>query len=401
VIGSMSRVRKLLYVVGALGIAAALAYAFIPPPEEVDVAQVERGTLQVTINEDGKTRIKERYEVTSPLAGRLLRIELHAGDVVQAGETVLAMIEPVAPSLLDARAEAEAEARVRAATAGREHAAANLNGVQATLAYALAEHTRTEKLLPSHAVTQAAYEAAVHELRLAREEVRAAEFAVQIAEFELDQAEAALQYTRDAESASSTRFEIRSPIDGEVLRVDHESAGVVSAGSPLMQVGDPRDLELEIDVLSSDAVRIPDGAKVILEHWGANKPLAARVRLVERQAFLKVSSLGVEEQRVNVIADFVDPPEARQRLGDAYQVEARIVTWEGSDVLHISAGALFRDEDQWAVYRVVDGRAQVQHVQIGQSNGLETEIISGLTAGDAVIAYPTDQIRHGTRVVER
>lgn len=314
---------------------------------------------------------------------------------------MLAAIEPVAPSLLDARAEAEAEARVRGATAQREHAAAILNGARATLEYAQAEHARTEKLLPSHAASRAAYEAAVHELRMAQEEVRAAEFAVQIAEFELDQAEAALKYTRGVESLVSTRFEIRSPIDGEVLRVDHESAGVVSAGSPLMEIGDPRDLELEIDVLSSDAVKIPDGATVMLEHWGAAEALTARVRLVERQAFLKVSSLGVEEQRVNVIADFVDPPEVRRRLGDAYHVEARIVIWEGNGVLHVTAGALFREGDRWAVYRVENGRAQLQHVQVGHSNGLETQILAGLAEGDAVIAYPTDQIRDGARVVER
>lgn len=391
----------LLYAgLGAL-VAGLLLYAFIPPAAEVDVARVTRGKLEVTVNEDGKTRIKERYVVSTPLEGELLRVDLRAGDKVRSGETLLAVIEPGDPSLLDARAKAEAEARVKAAEAKQQHAQAQLDRARATHVFAGTEHARAEKLLPSKSVTQEAYNAAVHLLRTASEDVRAGEFAVRIAEFELQQAQAALTRTRRADDNGDTHFEIRSPINGEVLRVFQESAAMLPSGTRLMELGDPADLEVEIDVLSNDAVRIPVGAKMYLEHWGSTVPLVARVRLVEPQAFLKISALGVEEQRVNVIADFVDPPQARARLGDAYRVEARIVVWEGDDVLKVNAGALFRSEGGWAVYRIVDGRARITQVEVGPSSGLETQITGGLQENDLVVAYPSDQIRDGVRVAPR
>jgi HlyD family secretion protein len=382
-------------------IAALLLYAFLPPAVEADVAIVTRGKLEVTVNEDGKTRIKERYVVSTPLAGELLRVDLHAGDAVRAGETLLAVIEPGDPSLLDIRAKAEAEARVKAAEARQLHSQAQLNRARATQSFARTEHARAEKLLPAKAVTQEAYNAAVHLLRTAAEDVRAAEFAVRIAEFELQQAQAALTRTHRSDPTTDSGFEIRSPINGEVLRVFQESAAMLPPGTRLMELGDRTDLEVEIDVLSSDGVRIPVGARTYLEHWGATKPLMARVRLVEPQAFLKVSALGVEEQRVNVIADFVDPPVARERLGDAYRVEARIVIWEGENVLKVNAGALFRSKDEWSLYRISDGRARLAIVKVGRSSGLETEIIDGLEENDEVVAYPSDQIHDGVRVVPR
>jgi HlyD family secretion protein len=384
-----------------LAAAAALVYAFVPPPAEIEVAQVRRGRLEVTIDEDGKTRIKERYIVTAPLGGELLRVQLHAGDSVKAGETSLAVIQPSDPSLLDARAHTEALARVKAAEARLEHAKILLNRAQASKTYATAEHDRAEKLLPSKTVTQEQYDLSLHFLRTATQDVRAGEFAVRIATYELELAQAALIRTRASEPNHDSSLEVRSPIDGEVLRVLRESEGLLLPGTALMELGDPRDLEVEVDVLSADAVRIPLGGKVYLEHWGAPEPLLARVRLVEPQAFLKVSALGVEEQRVNVIADFVDPPELRGRLGDAYRVEARIVVWQSDDVLKCTAGALFRCEGGWAVYRVVHGRAVLTKVEVGQSNGLETQIVGGLKEGDEIIAYPSDQVHDGVRVASR
>ncbi|HUY91971.1 MAG TPA: HlyD family efflux transporter periplasmic adaptor subunit [Pirellulales bacterium] len=390
--------RMLSYAALALAAAALLGYAFLPQPAEVEIARAERGPLEVTVNEDGKTRIKERYMVVAPLGGELLRVHLHAGDAVRAGETILAVIQPSDPTLLDARELAEAEARVKAAEARTQHAQALSDRATAAYNEANTRYARIEKLLPSGAASRDQYDVALNALRTATEDVRAGKFAVKIAEYELQLARAALTRTQAGAPMSGNRLEIHSPIDGEVLR---ESEGMVAAGTQLVQLGDRRDLELEIDVLSADAVRIPPGAQVHLEHWGSAKPLEARVRLVEPQAFLKVSALGVEEQRVNVIADFVDPPEARSRLGDAYRVEAKIVVWKGADVIKVNAGALFRYAGGWAVYRILDGRAVLTKVEVGRTNGLETKIVGGLKAGDDVIAYPSDRIRDGVRVQAR
>lgn len=390
-----------MYAALALAAAALVGYAFLPPPAEVEIARVERGPLEVTVNDDGKTRIKERYLVAAPLGGELMRVSLHAGDAVRAGETVLAVIQPGDPSLLDERSLAESEARVKAAEARIEHAQALSDRASAAYNEANARYARIEKLLPSGAASREQYDVALNALRTATEDVHAGEFAVKIAEYELELARAALIRSQAGSPKSGKGLEIRAPIDGEVLRVIRESGGMVAPGAQLMELGDPRDLEVEIDVLSSDAVRIGPGAEVHLEHWGATKPLEARVRLVEPQAFLKVSSLGVEEQRVNVIADFVDPPESRSRLGDAYRVEAKIVVWKGDDVLKVNAGALFRYAGGWAVYRILDRRAVLTKVEVGHSSGLESEITGGLKAGDQVIAYPSDQVRDGVRVQSR
>lgn len=393
-------VRSILYAGLAVLAGALLLYAFLPPAADVDVALVTRGKLEVAVREDGKTRIKERYMVSTPLAGELLRVALHSGDKVQAGKSLLAVIEPGDPSLLDARARAESEARVKASEAKLLHAHAQLERVQASQEFARTQHVRIEKLLSSKTVSQEVFDAAVHELNTTRENVHAGEFAVKIAEFELQQAKAALIRTSGtgAGPQGDNRFEIISPIDGEVLRVIQESAAMLPSGTHLMELGDRGNLEVEVDVLSSDAVLISPGAKMYLEHWGSKVPLLARVRLVEPQGFLKVSALGVEEQRVNVIADFVDPPEVRKRLGDAYRVEARIVIWESEDVLKVNAGACFRHEAGWAVYRINNSCARLTKVEIGHNSGLEVEILGGLNDGDQLVAYPSDQIFDGTRI---
>jgi len=393
--------KPLLYAGLSLVAISLLFYAFLPPAVEVDVVPVIRGKLEVTVREDGKTRIKERYVVSTPLGGELLRVDLHAGDRVQAGKSLLAVIEPGDPSLLDARSRTEAEARVKAAEARLRHAQAQLKQAQASHDFAEAQHRRAETLFSKATISQEAFDAATYQLRTAQEGVHAGGFAVQIAEFELQQAQAALIRTTVDDPRTDSRFEIRSPITGEVLRVFQESAAMLSAGTRLMELGDRENLEVEIDVLSSDAVRISPGAKIYLEHWGTTVPLLARVRLIEPQAVLKVSALGVEEQRVNIIADFVGPPELRKRLGDAYRVDGRIVIWEGDNVLKANAGACFRHADGWAVYRLVNGRAQLTKVETGHSSGLEVEILGGLEEHDKLVAYPSDQIFDGTRIVPR
>lgn len=400
----MQAIRKHLFsLLAGVIVVALLVYAFWPRPVEVDLAQIVRGSLRVTVDEDGRTRIRERYVVSAPLTGRLLRIDLKPGDVVSAGRTVLAVIEPTDPALLDDRARAEAEARVREAEAVRKQTAPKLERARAVQEQARASAKRAARLLASNNISQEEHDVALQAERVAVEDVKTAQLGVQIAEHELELARAALVRTRPRSpgDAELWRFEIHSPIDGRVLRVVQESTAVVTPGQKLLEVGDPSDLEVEVDLLSSDAVKVVPGAKAFFEHWGGETPLMGRVRLVEPAGFLKISALGVEEQRVNVILDFDGPPEPRARLGDAYRVEARIVVWEADDVLKAPAGALFRQGDDWAVYAVVNGRTELRRLRVGPSNGMEREVLEGLQDGDTVVLHPGDRITPGVRVVAR
>lgn len=426
--------RLIPWAIGLL-VVAALIWAFLPRPIPVDVAPVVTAPLRVTVDEEGRTRIKERYIVSAPLTGRLLRIDLDPGDPVVAGETVLATIEPLDPSLLDPRARAEAQLRVRAAEAALRRADPQVAAAVAALEFAQSELRRTREAASRGAATEDELEEAILLERTRTEELRAAQFAQEIARYELQLARAALLQTErapdngdaeddeaangeagggDAEDGGSgvdpstdpealagelPRFEITSPITGRVLRVPQESAAVVTPGTPLIELGDPRDLEIEVDVLSRDAVRINPGDRVLLEHWGGDHPIEGVVRLVEPSGFTKISALGVEEQRVNAIIDFAgDPPPT---LGDAFRVEARIVVWEAPDVLQVPNGALFRSGGEWAVYAIADGRATLRTIRIGQRNELATQILEGLSEGDAVILHPSDQIAPGVRVTPR
>jgi HlyD family secretion protein len=395
-------------------VAGGLGYAFWPEPAEVDLAKVERGPLQVTVDEDGKTRIREKYVVSAPLVGRLLRINMEAGDPVVAGKTLLATIEPRDPDLLDARTVAQAEARVKAAEASLKKMEPMFEEVRAAQAFAEAELTRARKAAAGNAISKSELENDEYVYRQKSEELRSTRIQEEIAHFELEQAEAALLRTRprDSEPDESKEggkpdgnggwtFTIYSPISGSVLRVFQESAAVVNAGTPLLELGDPLDLEAEVDVLSRDAVKIHPGARVLLEHWGGDRPLQGRVRLVEPSGFTKISTLGVEEQRVNVIVDFVDPPDSRKTLGDGFRVEARIVIDEASDVLKVPTSALFRVGKESAAFKVVAGVVHRQVVKIGRQNGLEAEVLEGLAAGDEVVVHPSDQIENGVHVRQR
>jgi HlyD family secretion protein len=393
--------QRLFLVVCGLAVVAALAYAFMPQPIAVDVATVSRGPLQVTVEEDGKTRIKERYVISAPLAGNMRRIELHEGDAVSRGITLVATIEPHDPDLLDAREIAEREAKVKSAEAALRLAESAREKAKAALDFAEAELGRIQQAYRSNSASRFELDDANLHYRTAAEEYRGAAFSEEIARFELDLARAALIRTRpgDENSPDAWEVEIRSPIDGQVLRVFQESAAMVTAGTQLIEVGDPADLELEIDVLSQDAVRVSPGAKVIVEDWGGEAPLLGTVRVVEPSGFTKISALGVEEQRVNVIADLNEPRTQRAALGDGYRVEARIVVWEGRDVLKVPASALFRRQGAWAVFRVDGRRAVLQSVEIGRQGQLEAEVLDGLYEGDRVIVYPSDKIRNGVAVI--
>ena len=386
----MHRFRKYLWpAAGGIVIVSLLVYAFSPARVEVDTAKVDRGPLIVTVDHEGKTRVKERYVVSAPLAGRMLRVDLHPGDRVEENQTVLAIIEPADPSLLDARSRAEAESRVRAAEEAIKLAETNRNQAQA-------EADRLRRLKGTQAVSET-------EMERAEFRERATAFSLRIAQFELELARSAFQRVqpRSPGENGGTRLEIRSPITGCVLEVYQESSRTIPVGAELVKVGNTTDLECVIDVLSTDAVKITRGAKVYLEHWGGAQPLRGRVRLVEPAAFMKVSALGVEEQRVNVLVDFAEPRAKWESLGDGYRVEARIVVWESDDVLKAPDGAFFRHGDSWAVFRNVNGRARLTTVNVGRTNGLETHVTEGLAEGDSVILHPSDRIKNGVAVSPR
>jgi HlyD family secretion protein len=387
------RVLVSVIVVGGL-----LAVALWPKAATVDIAAVARGPLVVTVDDEGITRVRERFVVSSPVAGRVLRIELEPGDVVKRGEVVARVRAESAP-LLDERARAEAQAAVEGARAALGRARAEEQRARATVAQLHRELTRVRELASSRVVSAQELDSREAELKVADESVNAAVFAVQAATFELQRAQARLIPTSTLPNGRVVT--VKSPVDAVVLKRIRESESIVPAGEPLLEVGDPVQLEIVTDLLSTDAVRVKPGSRAIIEQWGGDNKLHATVRRVEPAGFTKISALGVEEQRVNVILDCVEPSAASTALGDAYRVEVRVVVWEAQDVLKVPTSALFRDGDQWAVYRLVDERARRTIVGVGHQTGQEAEIATGLAAGDRVIVHPADTLKDGARVKPR
>ncbi len=406
--------RLLLWGVAA-GVLAAIVYGFMPRPVSADLEHVARGALQVTVSEDGKTRIKDRYTIASPMTGQLLRVELEPGDDVVALKTVVAQLEPDLPSNLDARTLAQAEAKFRMSELTLQKATLTEQTAQKAMLNAQSQLARQQKLKETKSATDEAVEIAELEDARRREEYNAAKLAVDIARFEMEWSRMALWQVKprvpdesakqsspsDPPPPNQSQYEIFAPISGKVLRKFKESASPITAGTAILEVGDPQRLEMEIDVLSSDAVQIPPQAKVIVNEWGGDEPLHGIVRLVEPAAFTKISALGVEEQRVFVIVDLIDPPAKRATLGDGYRIEAQIILWESDNVLKVPTSALFRKGNEWAVFKVVEGKAHLQRVEIGHRNGLEAEVLKGLGDQEIVIVHPSDKIADGVDVAVR
>jgi HlyD family secretion protein len=374
-----------------------LAVAFWPATVTVDVATIGRGPLVVTVDEEGRTRVRQKYVVSSPVAGRVLRIDLEPGDAV-AKDAVVARVQPETPPLLDARARAEAQAAVDAATAALGRARAEEQRARAALDQAKREVARTQQLAADGLAAPQQLDARLSDEVLATQDLNAASYAVSSAQSALQGAQSRL---RAPAGSTGAVVSVQSPIDGVVLRRLRESESVVPAGEALVEIGDPRQLEIVSDLLSTDAVRVTPGARVMIEQWGGDGVIEARVRRIEPSGFTKISALGVEEQRVNAILDFADPAGAWTQLGDGYRVEVRIVVWESPDVLKVPTGALFRDGDRWAVYVVHDGRAVLTVVELGHQTGREAEVLSGLAAGAEVILHPGDTIVDDARVEVR
>lgn len=385
--------KRLVLIFSLLAVAAFAGVTLRPQPVAVETARAVRGPLRVTVDQEGETRVRHRYVLGAPVAGRLERIALDEGDAVAAGQ-VVARLDP-AP--LDPRGREQAEARLAAAQAAKREAESQVARERAALAEARRQLARAERLGAEKIIPAAELDAARTAARTAESDLEAASFHARAAAWDVESARAALLESRPGGAAGGKALQLRAPVTGSVLRVCQECEKVVTAGADLIELGDPRDLEVVVDVLSSDAVKIRPGAPMLLNPGteGGDGGLRARVRLVEPSGFTKVSPLGVEEQRVNVIGDFVDPP---GRLGDRYRVEARIVLWEGEDVLKVPAGALFRASGGWAVFTVEDGRARLRGVQAGHRNPDQAEILAGLKEGAVVIVHPSDAVKDGARV---
>jgi len=376
-----------------------LAIALWPQAVTVDVGAVTRGRLVVTVDEEGETRLHHRFSVSAPVAGRVLRIELDPGDVVEKNKTVVARMRSDAPALLDARTRAEAEAVFAAAQSVVGRARAEEQRARAALELAASELKRERALVESGLTTRQSLEAKETAVVTAEEGLRAAEFAAAAAGAQLDQARARLRPS--TLEAGGRILPVLAPVDGVVLRRFRESESVVPAGEPLVEIGDPSHLEIVSDLLSTDAVKVKPGMRVSVEDWGGDEPLGARVERVEPYGFTKVSALGVEEQRVNVIIDLDDDRAAWKAMGDGYRVEVRIATWAAENVVKVPTSALFREGPLWAVYVMEGGRARRATVDLGQRTNTEAEVLSGLQEGQQVVLHPPDTLTDGARVTLR
>ena len=387
------RRRRWLPYAGALTLIALLTWGFWPQPVPVELAQVAVGPLRSTVNEEGKTRIRQRYTISAPVTGQLRRIPFKAGAPIEDPRQPVAIIDPISPALLDVRTRTLAEAR-------RDTTSAQLEKARAAQLFAASELKRIEKLSQARTVSDQDLENAQWREIAAAREVSAAESALRQAEAEL------IEFSQGpfvdphlgATNLIRPPVEVTTPARGRVLRVFEESSRVVTLGTPLLEIGDPADLEIIIECLSRDGAAITPGMPVELEQWGGGRPLQARVRLVEPAAFTKISALGVEEQRVNVVADLLTPPGQRGSLGDQFRVEARIITWQADQTLKVPSGALFRRGDQWHAFVTRGGRAELRPVTTGHSSGTETQILDGLRQGESVILYPGDRVSPGTRI---
>lgn len=379
-------------------IMAALVYGFWPQRVLVDAVRVQQAPLEVTVADEGKTRVIDRFMISAPVAGLAQRINLKVGDPVQRGERMLE-IEPMHPTVLDPRQRAQAQARVSAAEATLRAAESRAAAAKTQADLAARDAARITKLCKGECASRQQQDRAVAQAQTARANQRSAEFAVKIAHYDLQAARTMLTYTDDHQSKKSDELiPVNAPVKGSVLRVMHRSEGTVTPGTPLLELGDPQALEVTTDVLSEDAIRIHVGTPVIYKRWGGSATLHGLVTAVEPVAFTKVSALGIEEQRVRVISDITSPRELWKQLGDRYRVDVHFILWRSEKVKQVPSSALFRVGERWAVFVIKDGRARRRFVELGHRSGLSAQVIKGLKVGDLVIAHPDSSIEEGTRV---
>lgn len=394
-----------LTIAGATVVLIALAWLAWPSPAPVDLAAVTRADMTVTVDEDARTRIRHIYTVSAPLSGTVVRSGREVGDAVTANETIVAVMKPTAPSFHDPRLHQELVAALSAADAAVALAEAERRRIEATLTYAKQQLTRVQKLAADGTVSKAAFDKAKADAETGEAALASATALLQVRRNERVSAASRLRNpagdpTAFGHDGPGCCIEIRAPLTGIVLKRLLESEAVVAAGTPLIEIGDPQDLEISAELLSTDAVRVRAGQLVHIDGWGGGA-IHGRVRRVEPAGFLKVSALGIEEQRVRAIIDFTDTPERWGSLGHDYRVIVHIVTWSGDKVLTVPIGALFRAGDKWAVFKDVDGRARTAPVEIGHRNNRVAEVRSGFSEGDQVVLHPSDRVSEGTRIRQR
>lgn len=396
----MSWARRLTWGGLAIVLVGGLVWALWPQPTPVDMAIATRGTLQVTIAGDGITRVREPFAITAPTTGTVERSPVQVGDTVVAGQSVVAVILPAEPALMDARTRAQAEAAVTEAEAAVQVAETNLRRVISDLSHVRTELDRAQALAATGAISQRALENAQQAFTQATQALAGARSERELRQAGLARARAQL-LGPDAVAPGDGRLVLKAPHSGTVLSIADASARLVQAGAPLLTIGDLNDLEVEVDLLSPDAVKVSPGAAAFIDRWGGDGILGARVRRIDPAAFTRVSALGIEEQRVRLLLDFTGPAEARRGLGDRYRVFVRIVTWEGRDLLLVPQSALFRQDGGWAAFRVTDGVARIVAVSVGHQSEGQAEITDGLAVGDRVVLYPAASLTDGIRVVAR
>lgn len=395
--------RLILWLIAAILLVVGLYYTFREQAHFVDIGYVNIGSLEISIAEEGETQVRDIYELSSPLMGRVLRLEVEAGDTVAAAETIVAKIEPSDPSFLDIRSEEEAMAAVKASEALLILAKAQLNEAESEQEFAFSELERAQRLVDRKLVSQRELDQAKKNYKTKSASVKTSLASIKARESELAQAKARLVTPLDTQDSNKECkcLSIFAPITGKILRVLHESEGIIKPGDVLVEIGDTGDLEIVVDFLSIDAVRIKPGQKVKIEQWGGESNLNGIVQKVEPFGYTKVSSLGIEEQRVDVIIDFVDPEREWESLGHGYQVEARVILWEENNVLKLPITSLFRENSEWSVFVVKDGRAILKKVKIGKRNAFEAQVLNGVENGEKVILHPSNQIENGVLITER
>ncbi|MGI9382530.1 MAG: efflux RND transporter periplasmic adaptor subunit [Methyloligellaceae bacterium] len=397
-------IKRLLLAAFVLLAVAGFVYALLPKPVLVDVAEIGRGPLEVTVDEEGETRIREVYVVSAPIGGKVQRSPREVGDVVEKDKTVAAVIRPGDPAFLNVRRRRELQAAVAAAEAAVSFASSKIRQARSELQFAESDLKRARPLAERGTVSQRTLEKAELDVQVRRSALVQANADLELRRRELESARARLigpEQPGIAESDGDCCVRVRAPVSGRVLKIQRESQQVVQAGEPLLEIGDPHDLEVIVDLLSTDAVKIKTGADARIEAWGGPQDLRARVRRIDPAGFTKVSALGIEEQRVNTILDIVDPPENWVTLGHDFRVFVRITVWRSEKTLRVPLGALFRKGSDWAVFKVEDGRAKVTRVKIGHRNAEMAEVQNGLAAGDLVILHPSDRVSDDVRIGRR
>ncbi len=399
----MRRVRTALSIAAILAILGALIWvSFRPVPVPVDLHTVASGPMIVTVDADGETRIREVYEVSAPFTGNARRSPVRVGDPVVANETVVALVDPIAPALLDERSRSQAEASLREAEAALHVAESELRRAEEEWDYAIRNRTRLEELFQRGAITLTRLEDAAQGEVIAEAARDAASSRLQMATGAVDRARAALEPVSLSDTAEEfCCVRLTAPVDGVVLDVRNVSARPVLGGAELVSVGDPRDLEIAADLLSADAVRLGPGARAIVERWGGADPLEAQLRRIEPVARTKVSALGIEEQRVDAVFDLKTPGEVWTNLGHGFSVFLRVVEWESPETLQVPLSALVRNNGNWAVFIVTGDRAELREVEVGRRNQTAAQILGGLEAGEQIVTHPSDGVADGALVVDR